>query len=106
MVEDHERRDKTRPKHSSKRWIEQGNSRLRALGAAGLAAGLAASSHFDGCGWGGKVGVEKLMLRRRERLRMMDAESGWLFVMMLRDVVGSGGSARWWGTLWIKYLSA
>jgi hypothetical protein len=46
------------------------------------------------------------MLRRRERLRMMDAESGWLFVMMLRDVVGSGGSARWWGTLWIKYLSA
>lgn len=29
------------------------------------------------------------------------------FVMMLRDVMGSGGSGRWWGGLWwIKYLSA
>lgn len=37
------------------------------------------------------------MLRRRKRLGLMDAESGWLFVMMLRDVMGSGGSGRWWG---------
>lgn len=45
-------RDETRLKHGISRWIKQGDSRLRALGAAGLAAGLAASSHFDGCGWG------------------------------------------------------
>lgn len=38
------------------------------------------------------------MLRRRKRLELMDAKSGWLFVMMLRDVMGSGGSRRWWGT--------
>lgn len=31
------------------------DSRLRALGAAGLASGLA-SSHFERCGWGGKLG--------------------------------------------------
>lgn len=33
------------------------------------------------------------MLRRRKRLRLMNAKSGWLFVMMLWDVVevGDGG---------------
>lgn len=31
------------------------------------------------------------MFRRRKRLGLMDAESGRLFVMMLRDVMGSGG---------------
>lgn len=45
------------------------------------------------------------MLRRRKRLELMDAKSGWLFVMMLRDVmdlveVGDGG-----GLVWVKYSS-
>lgn len=47
-----ERRDKTRPKTEQSGGLSRGDSRLRALGAAGLAAGLAASSHFDGCGLG------------------------------------------------------
>lgn len=46
------------------------------------------------------------MLRRRKRLRLMNAKSGWLFVMMLWDVMGSGGSGRWWGELGIKYSAA
>lgn len=32
-----------------------------------------------------------MILRRRKRPRLMDAKSGWLFVMMLRDVIGI-----WW----------
>ena len=39
------------------------HSRLRVLGTAGLAAGLAASSHFDGCVGGGRdMGDEKWLV--------------------------------------------
>lgn len=51
--------------------------RLRVLGTAGLAAGLAASSHFDGCEWVGGVEKKKLFgVRRREKMAILEKRSG------------------------------
>lgn len=49
----------------------KGHLRLRVLGTARLATGLAAASHFDRC-FGGLKKV-KLMLLRRERTRRANA---------------------------------
>jgi hypothetical protein len=60
-------------------------SRLRALGTAGLAAGLAASSHFDGCGWKRVMWMEKLGYEATLTSSVDECRKWWLFEMLMRD---------------------